>query len=106
MDAMAGEPQTAAVGPEAARLLFERTDNFVCTLDLEGRFTAVNPGGEAVSGYSAGELIGRFASDLIPPAQRDEAVRHFRRRLTGEANGRPVEATLLRRDGTDRKSVV
>jgi len=41
-----------ATAGDPARLLFERTDHFVCTLDLEGRFTAINPAGAVISGYS------------------------------------------------------
>ena len=74
---------------DPARLLFERTDRFVCTLDLQGRFTSINPAGEAISGYSADELIGRFATDLIAPEQRDLAARRFAERLNGEDSARP-----------------
>jgi two-component system cell cycle sensor histidine kinase/response regulator CckA len=92
MDAMAtaGDP---------ARLLFERTDRFVCTLDLEGRFTAINPAGAVISGYAAEELIGRFANELIVPEQRGLAARRFAERLAGEESDE-AEYVLLRRDGT------
>ena len=60
-----------ASGRDPARLLFERTDRFVCTVDLQGRFTSINPAGEVISGYPAEELIGRFAIDLIAPEHRD-----------------------------------
>ena len=92
MDAMAtaGDP---------ARLLFERTDRFVCTLDLQGRFTSINPGGAAISGYSAEELIGRYATDLIAPEQRQVAAERFAARLAGDPSDE-TEYVLLRRDGT------
>src|SRR4051794_2697634 len=99
MGAMAREPKSAGLSTESARLLFERTDNFVCTLDLEGRFTSINPAGEALTGYAAHELIGKFATELIPPDARGEAARQFARRLRGEASGSPSPSILLRRDG-------
>ena len=46
-----------ATAGDPARLLFERTDRFVCTLDIQGRFTSINPAGETISGYPAEELI-------------------------------------------------
>ncbi len=67
-----------ATAGDPARLLFERTDRFVCTLDLQGRFTSINPAGAAISGYSAEELIGRYASELIAPEQREIAARALR----------------------------
>jgi two-component system, cell cycle sensor histidine kinase and response regulator CckA len=91
--------EAMAFGRDPARLLFERTDRFVCTLDLQGRFTSINPGGVAISGYSAEELIGRYANELIAPEQRELAAQRFAERLAGDAS---AEATsvLLRRDGT------
>ena len=88
-----------ATAGDPARLLFERTDRFVCTLDLDGRFTAINPAGAAISGYSAEELLGRFATELIVPEQRALAARRFAERLAGE-EGDEAEYVLLRKDGT------
>jgi PAS domain S-box-containing protein len=84
---------------EAYRLLFERVDNMVCTLDLEGRFTSVNRAGERLTGYRAEELIGRLAVDLIAPEHRDDAIRQFARRLLGEGDETVDESVLLCRDG-------
>ena len=84
---------------EAYRLLFERVDNMVCTLDLEGRFTSINRAGERLTGYSADELIGRLAVELIAPEHRDDAVRQFARRLLGEGEENVDESMLLCRDG-------
>src|SRR6185503_1278478 len=88
-----------ATAGDPARLLFERTDRFVCTLDLQGRFTSINPGGAAISGYSAEELIGRYATDLIAPEQRQVAAERFAARLAGDPSDE-TEYVLLRRDGT------
>src|SRR6476620_5912429 len=85
---------------EAYRLLFERVDNMVCTLDLEGRFTSINRAGEELTGYRADELVGRLAVELIAPEHRDEAMRQYARRLLGEGEERTDESMLQRRDGT------
>jgi PAS domain S-box-containing protein len=83
-----------ATAGDPARLLFERTDHFVCTLDLEGRFTAINPAGAVISGYSPEELIGRFANELVVPEQRELAARRFAERLAGEEAGEAVYLLL------------
>jgi PAS domain S-box-containing protein len=89
-----------ASGRDPARLLFERTDRFVCTLDLQGRFTSINPAGTAISGFPAEELIGRFAIDLIAPEHREVAAQRFAQRVAGENSTTETESVLLRRDGT------
>ncbi len=71
----------------------------VCTLDREGRFTSVNRAGEKLCGYSADELVGTLAVELIPPEARDDAVRQFQARLDGAADHAPQESALLTRDG-------
>ena len=96
---MAREPKSMQVTPDAARLLFERSDNFVCTVDLEGRFTSVNPAGEAISGYTARELLGKPALALIAPDARDDAVEQFQERLAADGPD-AAESILLRRDGS------
>jgi len=81
------------------RLLFEHAGEMACTLDLQGAFTAVNPAGERLSGYSERELIGTLAIDLIAGDVRDEAVRQFQRRLTTGAVSTADESILVTRDG-------
>ncbi len=88
------EPHSA---DEAYRLLFEHSGEMVCTLDLEGRFTSVNPAGEKLTGYAASDLVGRLAVELIAPESREEAVRRFRDRLEGDAA--PHETVLTTRQG-------
>ena len=46
MDATGRAEQRPEVGAEAYRLLFEHAREMACTLDLNGRFTAVNRAGE------------------------------------------------------------
>jgi two-component system, cell cycle sensor histidine kinase and response regulator CckA len=89
-------PQPAT---EIASLLFDRVDNMVCTLDLSGRFTSVNTAGEQLTGYTADELVGTFASELIAPDFRDAAVEQFRARLAGTQDEHSDETVLLTRTG-------
>jgi PAS domain S-box-containing protein len=92
---MAVEP-----GTDPYRLLFEHAGDMACTLDLTGAFTAVNPAGIGLTGYSEQELLGTAAIELIAPEARAEAVRQFERRLGSGATGATDESVLVRRDGT------
>ena len=78
------------------RLLFEQSGEMVCILDLEGRFTSVNPAGERLTGFGLGPL-GRLALDLIAPELREQAAHQFRERLRGDAA--PDETVLVTREG-------
>jgi PAS domain S-box-containing protein len=84
---------------ELYRVLFDHVDNMVCTLDLEGRFTSVNPAGERLTGFTAHELVGRFAVEVIAPDHRDQSVRQFLRRLETRGQLPADESVLLTADG-------
>ncbi len=81
------------------RLLFEHAGEMACTLDLRGAFSAVNPAGVRLTGYSEDELIGTLAIDLIADEARPEAVRQFARRLSVGAISTADESILVTRDG-------
>src|ERR1700693_2898082 len=84
---------------DAYELLFNHVENMVCLLDLDGRFTSINPAGERLTGYAAEDLLGVQAVDLVPTELRDRAVERFRLRLGGEPGATPDESVLLTRDG-------
>ena len=84
---------------ELYKVLFDHVDNMVCTLDLKGRFTSVNGAGERLTGFTADELIGRFAVEVIAPEHRDHAVRQFGKRLKVRGELPADESVLLTRDG-------
>jgi len=92
-------PNAQAAGAELSSLLFDRVETMVCTLDLDGRFTSVNEAGTRLTGYSPEELRGAFATLVIAPEHREEAVEQFRRRASGEQGDGRDETVLLTRDG-------
>jgi two-component system, cell cycle sensor histidine kinase and response regulator CckA len=92
-------PDDALQSAEAYRLLFDEVDTMVCTLDLDGRVVSINPAGEALTGYSAAELVGRPAVDLIAPELHAEATRQFRSQLASATARAPRETVLLTRGG-------
>ena len=83
-----GAPEPQAAG-EAYRLLFEHSPEMVCMLDLEGRFTSINPAGERLTGYAAADLVGRLG-------------RGGDRTGVSRTGGAPVPGTASRRRGTRR----
>jgi two-component system, NarL family, sensor histidine kinase EvgS len=86
----------------------------VMSLDLQGRFTSMNPFGEILSGYHAEEIIGRrylekmmlpeeiqqlanqFSAALDKPIAKNESLLT----LLTENTSEPMELTLIRKDGT------
>jgi two-component system, NarL family, sensor histidine kinase EvgS len=86
----------------------------VMSLDLQGRFTSMNPFGEVLSGYHAEEIIGerclekmmlpgeiqklanQFSAALDKPIAMDESLLT----LLTENTNEPMELTLIRKDGT------
>ncbi|MCY7301590.1 MAG: PAS domain S-box protein [Thermoleophilia bacterium] len=89
-------PKPEAVS-EAYTLLFARSGEAVCILDLEGHLTSVNPACERLIGSTAAELVGRPVVDLVAPELREEGVHRFRERLRGDST--PTETELVTRDG-------
>jgi len=83
------------------RTLVDNANDLVATLDLEGRFTSVNPAVERIIGYKPQELIGVHVDRLVPPemlAMQDEVLR---RKLDGEPSTQ-YELEVLEKD-TNRR---
>ena len=68
------------------------------SLDPEGTITSWNPAAESLYGYQAAEAVGSSVSMLF--AQPEEAVSALRRVLS-EGQGTEVEATRVRKDGSE-----
>lgn len=67
------------------RQLVDNATDVIYTLDLEGRFTSINPAAEQLTGYSVEELLNMALRDLVVPdeLQRSEQMRE--RKLSGES---------------------
>lgn len=59
---------------ERWRMYVEQANDLIFSLDTSGRFTAVNRAACQVTGYTAEELLGRYALDLVPPDTRSAAA--------------------------------
>src|SRR5262245_25116428 len=90
--------QALAQSEERYRALVDTANDIVATLDLEGRFTSINPAVQRILGYEPHELIGVPLRRLIPP---DELAIHesmLKRKLEGEESTR-YEMQVFGRDG-------
>ena len=62
-----------AAGPDLARLLFERVQDYAILLtDVEGRVLDWNPGAEKIFGWTHAEMIGRPAATIFTPEDRSQ----------------------------------
>ena len=82
------------------RNIFEHGLGLVCTHDLEGRLTSVNPAAAAASGFSPEELVGRSLSEFMSPRAQSMLPLYLER-----VRSRGEDETLLpvrTRNGEDR----
>lgn len=82
------------------RNIFEHGLGLVCTHDLEGRLTSVNPAAASASGYSPEELTGRSLGELMSPRARSMLPLYLER-----VRSRGEDETILplrHRNGEDR----
>jgi PAS domain S-box-containing protein len=77
--------ETTAFEPDY-RALVAAAGDIIYTLDLEGRFTSLNPAACRVFEYGAQEMLGRDFVDFLTPESADVARRHFQQGLLGTEN--------------------
>lgn len=82
------------------RHLVEEINEVIFQLDAEGRFTYVSPAIERMSGYTAGDLVGRSFTELIHPDDLAGLQESFERTLAGHLE--PYEFRVVLRDGSYR----
>jgi PAS domain S-box-containing protein len=93
----------AALGDSETRYraLVENANDVVATLDLEFRFTSVNPAVERILGYTPEEMVRTPLSNYVPPDQLELHREMLARKLHGEEATR-YEMQLLAKDGRSR----
>jgi PAS domain S-box-containing protein len=80
--------QALAHSEERYRLLVDTANDIVATLDLEGRFTSINPAVKRILGYEPDELIGVSLRQLIPESELAIHKSMLQRKLDGEESTR------------------
>jgi len=100
------DPLKRAAESEEARFgtLFGAAGDAVIAMDERGVVTLFNPAAEELFGYSAGEVVGRSASILMPeafPLRHGESVSRFLRTGDESVGGAgALEIPCLRKDGS------
>ena len=80
------------------RDLFDNADFVIYTADLEGRFTSVNPRGEALTGYTAAEAMTMRVADIVAPEFLASAQEVLHRKRGGEVETN-VDLEIVTKDG-------
>ncbi len=91
--------ETLRTSEEKYRKLVERAIDVVFATDGGGKLTVINYGAQSVLGFAPVELIGRPLLDIVAPASRPTAVKHFRQAQKGYLPKDAYEIDVLRRDG-------
>ncbi|MEK3867406.1 EAL domain-containing protein [Paenibacillus sp. FSL H7-0716] len=66
--------------------LFDHNPDLVCSFDMEGKLTTINPATEALIGYSSNQLLGRVCDHLIASRNITEYLRYYVRAKRGTSS--------------------
>jgi PAS domain S-box-containing protein len=128
---LSADVATRRLREEHYRALVEHANDIVATLDLDLRFTSVNPAAERTLGFAPAEMIGRTLRGHVPEEQLNTHVEMLDQKLQGapstqyevevltkaavrrvlevnskliaDATGKPVAIHAIARDITERK---
>jgi len=81
------------------RELFERANDMVVLLDLDGSLVEVNPAVERTLGYRREELRERCWCSLIAPEEVDAATRRLARKRDGSETASVYQSVMVSKDG-------
>ena len=94
------------------RLLAENSNDFIWTMDLEGRFTYASPAALAITGYTPEEMLDLSIRSLLTKRYADRALFEIAEELAKppeeRARSRTIEVQCRKKDGTvaDIESIV
>jgi len=87
---------------QIARLVMEGVSNGIAALDIEGRFTLVNPAGCEIVGRSAEALIGRPFVDVVAPEHLADLIEQLSRVVQHRDRLSGIELDVVRPNGERR----
>jgi PAS domain S-box-containing protein len=99
-DRRSAEEQMQA-SAERYRLLVDRANDIFFSIDLEGRFTFVNPMACRLMQFRADELVGKLYLDLIRPDYRSDAEQFYTRQVRQRLSSTYYEFPAVTSDGTE-----
>ncbi|MBX7258159.1 MAG: PAS domain S-box protein [Candidatus Hydrogenedentes bacterium] len=88
---------------EKFRVMTNAAQDAILMMDGDGRITFYNSGAESIFGWTAGEVLGKDLHALLAPEQYranyEAGMAHFRNTGQGQAVGKTLELTALRKNG-------
>ncbi len=93
------EKRRAEMLQEQMAAIVHSSDDIILSKSLDGTILSWNRGAERILGYSAGEVVGKHVSMLVPPDQIDDTEKILGRIRQGEAVDHYV-TKRRRKDGT------
>jgi len=81
------------------RAIVENAADVICSIDIDGKFVAVNPACEATWGYLPDELTGRRFIELIAPEDVNLTIKAMRA-IKSQKGTMPFENRTKRKDGS------
>ena len=91
------QDQTLRQDEQRFRSLFDYNVDPVFWVDPQGRFAAINPAGEKLTGYSVDEIQKLTLQDVCVPECLEDTLHVFQLALAGDL--RHVETAIYRKDG-------
>ncbi|MFD2602143.1 response regulator [Flavobacterium suzhouense] len=80
-----------SLSEERARIFFENSQGFMCTHDLNGKFTSVNEAGAAILGYTKAEILSKDLFNIVPQRRHELVVDYLAEiKRAGSAKGQMV----------------
>ena len=83
------------------RLLADNASDLITQCDLDGKFTYISPAIQALTGYTADELMGRPALELIHPDDTDALRSSVQAQIVGGARPVAVEYRIRHKSGEE-----
>ncbi|HYT37390.1 MAG TPA: PAS domain S-box protein [Ktedonobacteraceae bacterium] len=96
------KPISLRQGEQFFRSLIEKSFDAIVVLDLQGKVQYASPSTQRLLGYSAEELVGRYAFDLIHPDDLEQTLGLFSNLLQAPDTRLTIEFRVLHKDGSIR----
>lgn len=82
------------------RAVVQHAADVICSVDSQGRFSAVSPASLQVWGYAPEELIGRNFSEIIAEEDRQRIERAFKPLGPVTTEPQPLQSRVVKKDGS------
>ena len=81
------------------RAIVENAMDVICSIDIQRKFSAINPACFDVLGYRQDELIGRRFIDVLAEEDRDKTMATLKQ-IAVDGSAVPLENQIIRKDGS------